>query len=214
MARKAQTFGERLQAATDIVALYNHAQEVRAVLALVPEFAVDGSGMMDSLRDACRHLFQEIFLWSKPETAEEYSAIFDVTDVKSSKALETLRAVADPVATAHERLLKLIASLEVETVTSGYEDLVFHLREGVVRFVNPNTVDQVRGFPEPLRGLGLVHLLDRYKTRPGTSPMRIREAESWISTFLDRDAREIVEVMADVNVHTARDVLDWGRNQK
>jgi hypothetical protein len=214
MARKVPTFGERLQAATDIVALYNQTQELRAVLAFVPEFAVDGSGMMDGLRDAARHLYQEIFLWSKPETADDYGAIFDVTDVNWSEALRTLRAAADPVATAHDRLLTLIASLEVETIAPGYEDLVFHLREEVVQFINPNTVDQVRGFPEALRGLGLVHLLDQYKARPGTSPMRIREAESWIGTFLDRDAKEIAEVMGDLNIHTARDVLGWGRNQE
>lgn len=82
-----------------------------------------------------------------------------------------------------------------------------------MQFVNPNTVDQVRGFPKPLQGLGLVHLLDRYKACPGTSPMRIREAESWIGTFLDRDAQEISEVMADFDIHTARDVLAWGRSQ-
>jgi hypothetical protein len=82
-----------------------------------------------------------------------------------------------------------------------------------VQFVNPNTVDQLRGFPKPLQGLGLVHLLDQCKACPGTLPMRIREAESWIGTFLDRDAQEIGEVMANLDIHTTRDVLDWGRNQ-
>jgi hypothetical protein len=69
MARKAETFAERLQAAKDIVALYNHTQEVRAALASGPDFAGDKSGMMDGLCDAARHLFQEIFLRSKPEAA-------------------------------------------------------------------------------------------------------------------------------------------------
>jgi hypothetical protein len=83
-----------------------------------------------------------------------------------------------------------------------------------VQFVNPTTVDQVRDFPESLRGLGLVHLLDQYKADPRTSPVRVREAEGWITTFLDRDAKEIAELMADANIHTADDVLDCGRKQK
>jgi hypothetical protein len=131
MARKAETFRERLQSAKDIVALYNRTQEVRAVLALVPDFSTDASGMMDGLCDAARHLFQEIFLWSKPETAENYGAIFDLIDIVRLKPLQALRAAADPVATANDRLLKLIADLDVETIASGYEDLVFHLREEV-----------------------------------------------------------------------------------
>ena len=44
--------------------------------------------------------------------------------------------------------------------------------------------------------------------------MRIQEADSLITTFLDRDAEEIGEVMADPNIHTAHDVLEWGRKQK
>jgi hypothetical protein len=79
MARKAKTFAERLQAAKDMIALYKYTQEVRGALALLPEFAVDESGMKDSLHDAARLLFQEIFLSSGPETAMDYSAIFDVT---------------------------------------------------------------------------------------------------------------------------------------
>ena len=75
-------------------------------------------------------------------------------------------------------------------------------------------MDQVRDFPEPLRGLGLVHLLDQYKAQPRRSPVRIREAEGWITTFLDRDATEIAPIMADANIHTAGDVLDWGRRQR
>jgi hypothetical protein len=214
MARKLTTFTERLEAAKDVVALYNHAQEVRAVLDLLLEFAFDGSGMRVGLYDAARQLFQEIFLQGKPETAEDHGAIFDMTDINWSERLNAVRSVADPVASAHERLLKLIAALEVETIAPGYEDLVFHLREEAVQFVNPTTVDQVRDFPAPLRGLGLVHLLDQYKARPGTSPVRIREAEGWITTFLDRDAEEIAAIMADANIHTASDVLDWGRKRK
>ena len=125
-----------------------------------------------------------------------------------------LRSVEDPVATVHDWLLNLVAALEPETTAPGDEDLFFHLREEVVQFVNPDTVDQVRGFPEPLRGLALVHLLDQYKANPGTSSVRIQEADSLITTFLDRDAEEIGEVMADPNIHTARDVLEWGRKQK
>ena len=45
-----------------------------------------------------------------------YGAIFDVTDVDWSERLKALRSVDDPVATAHERLLNLIAALEVETI--------------------------------------------------------------------------------------------------
>jgi hypothetical protein len=45
--------------------------------------------------------------------------------------------------------------------------LFFHLREEVVQFVNPDTVNEVRGLPEPLRGLALVHLLDQYKAIRG-----------------------------------------------
>ena len=52
MARRPKSFGERLQAAKDMAALYKHTQEVRGALALLPEFAVDESGMMDSLH--CR----------------------------------------------------------------------------------------------------------------------------------------------------------------
>jgi len=214
MARKPTTFMERLEAAKDVVAFYNHAQEVRAVLGLLPEFAFDESGMRDGLDDAARRLFQEILLQSRPGTAENYGLIFDITDIHWSERLKVLRSVADPVATAHERLLKLIAALEVETIAPGYEDLVFHLREEAVQFVNPTTVDQVRDFPEPLRGLWLVHLLGQYKAQPGRSPVRIREAEGWITTFLDRDATEIAAIMADANIHTAGDVLDWGRRQR
>ena len=214
MARRPKSFGERLQAAKDMAALYKHTQEVRGALALLPEFAVDESGMMDGLHDAARLLFQEIFLSSGPETAMDYGTIFDVTDVNLSERLKVLRSVEDPIATAHDWLLNLVAALEPEMTVPEEEDLFFHLREEVVQFVNPDTVDQVRGFPEPLRGLGLVHLLDQYKARPGTSPVRIQEADSLITTFLDRDAEEIGEVMADPNIHTARDVLEWGRKQK
>ena len=45
MARKAKTFAERLQAAKDMIALYKYTQEVRGALALLPEFAVEESGM-------------------------------------------------------------------------------------------------------------------------------------------------------------------------
>lgn len=214
MARKPPTFMERLDTAKDVVALYNHAQEVRTVLDVLVESAFDGSAIRDGLCDAARHLFQEIFLQTKPETTENYRAIFDMIDVNWSEPLKVLRSVADPVATAHGRLLKLIAALEVETIAPGYDDLVFHLREEAVQFVNPATVGQVRGFPESLRGLGLVHLLDQYKADPRTSPVRIREAEGWITTFLDRDAAEIAAIMADADIHTAGDVLDWGRKQK
>jgi len=152
MARKPTTFMERLEAAKDVVVLYNHAQEVRAVLGSLPKFALDESGMRDDLDDAARRLFPEILLQSKPETGQNYGLIFDITDIHWSERLKVLRSVTDPVATAHERLLKLIAALEVETIAPGYEDLVFHLREEAVQFVNPTTVDQVRDFPEPLRG--------------------------------------------------------------
>ena len=140
MARKPATFMERLEAAKDVVALYNHVQEVRAVLGLLPEFAFEKSGMRDGLDDAARHLFQEILLQSKPETVENYDAIFDITDINWSARLKVLRSVADPIATAHERLLKLIAALEVETIAPGYEDLVFHLREEAIQFVNPTSI--------------------------------------------------------------------------
>ena len=123
MARKPTTFMERLEAAKDVIALYHHAQEVRAVLGLLPEFAFDESGMRDGLDDAARRLFQEILLQSKPETGENYGAIFDITDINWSERLKVLRSVADPVATAHERLLKLIAALEVETIAPGYDGL-------------------------------------------------------------------------------------------
>jgi hypothetical protein len=105
MARKPTTFMERLEAAKDVVALYNHAQEVRAVLGSLPKFALHESGMRDGLDDAARRLFQEILLQSKPETAENYGLIFDITDIHWSERLKVLRSVADPVATAHERLL-------------------------------------------------------------------------------------------------------------
>lgn len=213
MARRPKNFGERLETAKDVIALYNHAQEARVVLALLPEFAVDESGMMDSLRDAARRLFQELFTWSKPETAEDYGVIFDVTEAKWSERVKALRFADAPVTAAHDWLLKLIAALDVE-IASGYEDLVFHLREEVVQLINPHTVDQVRGFPEPLRGLGLVHLLDQYKAHPETSQVRVREAEGWITTFLDRDAKEIADVMDNPNIHTTSDLLAWGRKQE
>jgi hypothetical protein len=214
MARRPKSFGDRLQAAKDMAALYKYTQEVRGTLALLPDFAVDESGMRDSLHDAARLLFQEILLSSGPETGMDYGAIFDVTDVNLSERLKMLRSVEDPVATAHDWLLNLVAALQPETTAFGDEDLFFHLREEVVQFVNPDRVDQVRAFPEPLRGLGLVHLLDQHKARPRTSPVQIEEAESLINTFLDRDANEIGEVMADPNIHTARDVLGWERKQK
>jgi hypothetical protein len=213
MARRPKSFGERLGTAKDLVALYNQAQEVRAVLALLPEFADDESGIMDSLRDAARHLFQELLLWSKPETADDYGVIFDVTEAKWSERVNALRSAEAPLSAAHDWLLKLVAALDVE-IASGYEDLVFNLREEVVQLINPQTVDQVRGFPHPLRGLGLVHLLDQYKARPGISQVRVREAEGWITTFLDRDAKEIAEVMDNPNIHTAADLLAWGRKQE
>ena len=153
---------------------------------------------------------QKILLQSKPETAENYGAIFDITHMNWSERLKALRSVANPIATTRDRLLKFIAILEVETIAPGYEDLIFHLREEAVQFVNPTTVDQVRDFPEPLRGLGLVHLLDQYKAQPGTSPVRIREAE--LDHDIPRpDATEIAAIIADTNIHTAADVLDWGR---
>ena len=65
-----------------------------------------------------------------------------------------------------------------------------------------------------LQGLRLVHLLDQYKASPRIPPGRIREAESLIFTFLEREAHEIAEVLADSNIHTAVDVVDWGWKQK
>jgi hypothetical protein len=140
--------------------------------------------MRDDLDDAARRLFQEILLQSKPETGQNYGLIFDITDIHWSERLKVLRSVTDPVATAHERLLKLIAALEVETIAPGYEDLVFHLREEAVQFVNPTTVDPVRDFPEPLRGLGLVHLLDHYKAQPGRSP--VNPGSRWLDHNIPR----------------------------
>ena len=119
MARKAKTFAERLQAAKDMAALYKYTQEVRGALALLPEFAVDESGMMDSLHDAARLLFQEILLSSGPETGMDYGAIFDVTDVNLSERLKMLRSVEDPVATAHDWLLNLVAALEPQMTVPG-----------------------------------------------------------------------------------------------
>src|SRR5688572_26710135 len=100
MVRKPTTFMERLQAAKDIVTLYNHAQEVRAVLSLLPEFAFDEPGIREGLYDTARLLFQEILLQSKPETAANYGAIFEIIDIHWSERLKALRSVADPLATA------------------------------------------------------------------------------------------------------------------
>ena len=55
MARKPSTFMERLEAAKDVVALYSHAQEVRAVLGILPAFGFDESGMRDGLYDAASY---------------------------------------------------------------------------------------------------------------------------------------------------------------
>src|SRR5664279_4359811 len=126
-------------------------------------------------------------------------------------ALQALHSLADPVASAHELLLKLLADLEDIEIDSKDLDLVTQLREQVIQFINPATVDQVREFPRVLQGLGLVHLLDQYKVSPRIPPGRIREAESWIFTFLEREAHEIAEVLAGYSIHTAADVVDGRR---
>jgi hypothetical protein len=88
---------ERLEAAKDVVALYNHAQGVRAVLGSLPKFALNESGMRDGLDDAARRLFQEILLQSKPETGENYGLIFDITDIHWSERLRWTPRLRQPV---------------------------------------------------------------------------------------------------------------------
>ena len=115
------------------------------------------------------------------------------------------RGSGDPVISVDTKKKELVGTFQNKgrtAIVPGYEDLVFHLREEAVQFVNPTTVDQVRDFPEPPHGLGLVHLLDQYKAQLGRSPVQIREANGWITTFLDRDATEIAAIMADTNIHT------------
>ena len=197
-----------------VVALYDQTQQARAVLVLLPESASDESEIKDRLSDLARYLFSEIVLQAKPLNRDDHDSIFDAIDFDWSERLQALHSLADPVASAHELLLKLLADLEDIEIDSKDLDLVTHLREQVIQFINPATVDQVRKFPRVLQGLGLVHLLDQYKVSQRIPPGRIREAESWIFTFLEREAHEIVGVLADSNIHTAADVVDWGREQK
>ena len=214
MARKQKTFTERLEEAGGVVSLYDQTQQARAVVGLLPESASDESEIKDGLSDLARYLFGEIVLQAKPLNRDDHDSIFDAIDFDWSERLRALHSPADPVASAHELLLKLLADLEDIEIDSKDLDLITHLREQVIQFINPATVDQVREFPRVLRGLGLVHLLDQYKASPRIPPGRIREAESWIFTFLEPEAHEIAEVLADYSIHTAADVVDWGRKRK
>lgn len=214
MARKQKTFTERLEEAGGVVSLYDQTQQARAVVGLLPESASDESEIKDGLSDLARYLFGEIVLQAKPLNRDDHDGIFDATDFDWSERLRALHSLAAPLASAHELLLKLLADLEDIEIDCKDLDLVTHLREQVIQFINPATVDQVRRFPCVLQGLGLVHLRDQYKVSPRIPPGRIREAESWIFTFLEREAHEIAEVLADSNIHTPADVVDWGRKQK
>lgn len=214
MAGKQKTFSERLEEAGGVVALYDETQQTRAMVGFLPESVFDESGIRDGLSDLARYLFGEIVLQTNPLSPDDLGSLFDATDFDWSERLRAIHSIADPLAGAHELLLKLIADLESVEIASKDLDLVSLLREQVVQFINPAAVDQVRQFPGVLQGLGLVHLLDRYKVSPGLPPGRIRQAESWIFTFLETGADEIAEVLADSGTHTAADVVDWGRKQK
>ena len=48
---------------------------------------------------------------------------------------------------------------------------------------------------------------------PGTLPVRVGEADGWIIAFLDRDWPDSAQVMDNPDIHTAGDLLDWGRKQ-
>jgi hypothetical protein len=55
----------------------------------------------------------------RPETGTDYGSIFDVSDVNLSERLKVLRSVEDPVATAHDWLLNLVAALEPQMTVPG-----------------------------------------------------------------------------------------------
>jgi hypothetical protein len=214
MAHKQLTFTERLKAAGGVVALYDQTQQARAVLALLSESASDESDVKDGLSDLARYLFGEIVLQAKPLNRDDHDGIFDATDFDWSERLRALHSLAAPLASAHALLLKLLADLEAIEIDGKDLDLVTHLREQVIQFINPATVDQVRQFPRALQGLGLVHLLDQYKVSPRIPAGRIQEVEFWIFTFLESEAREIAEVLADSNIRSGADLVDWGRKRK
>ena len=214
MAGKQKTFTERLDEAGGVIALYDQTQQARAVLGFRSGSVFDESDIKDGLSDLARYLFGEIVLQTKPLSPDHLGGVFDAIDFDWSERLRALHSLAAPLASAHELLLKLIADVENLEIDCKDLDLVSHLREQVIQFINPATVDQVRRFPGVLQGLGLVHLLDQYKVSPRIPPGRIREAESWIFTFLEPGAYEIAEVLADSSIHTAADVVDWGRKQK
>ena len=150
------------------------------MVGLLPESASDESEIKDGLSDLARYLFGEIVLQAKPLNRDDHDSIFDAIDFDWSERLRALHSLADPVASAHELLLKLLADLEDIEIDSKDLDLVTHLREQVIQFINPATVDQVREFPRVLQGLGLVHLLDQYKASRGThDPRNLGSSRFW-----------------------------------
>ena len=50
----------------------------------------------------------------------------------------------------------------------------------------------------------------QYRVSPHADPGRVQEAESWICTFLDSEADEIVEVVGDAKLHTPGDTVGLG----
>ena len=93
MARKQQTFTERLEKAGGVVALYD---QTRAVLGLLPESAFDESDIKDGLSDLARYLFGEIVLQAKPLNRDDHDGIFDATDFDWSERLRALHSLAAP----------------------------------------------------------------------------------------------------------------------
>lgn len=214
MAIRPKVFPERILEAAGLIALYNDAQQMRALLGLFPEAALGQSDLANGLSSLARYVFVEIVLRTEPLSWDEHASIFDAIDFNWAERLRVIHSDTAPLISAHKRLPMLIADLEAVEIEGKDQDLVCRLREQVVQFIDPNTVDQVRQFPRVLQGLGLVHLLDQYKTSPRLAPGRVQESESWIFTFLNPTADEIAEVMGDSKIHTAADIVDWARRRE
>jgi hypothetical protein len=139
----------------------------------------------------------------------DFGDLFDALDLDWSEQWQVLHSEADPLTRARHLVLEVATQMDGDDIDGSEEDFVTTLREAVIRFVDPATVDQVRQLPAGIQGLGLVHLLDQYKAAASVSRNRIREADQWIYTFLDRHSREIRKVIADVQVHTIADLVSW-----
>src|SRR5438128_581968 len=142
MAGKQKTFTDRLEEAGGIVALYDNTQQARALLGFLPESVFGESDIKDGLSDLARYLFGEIMLQTKPVSPDDLGSVFAATDFDWPERLGSLRSSTSPLAGAHDLLFKLIADLEDVEIDGKDLDLVSHLREQVIQFISPATVDQ------------------------------------------------------------------------